>query len=146
MTIMEAINRIDAVKPNTYPQGEKIRWLNALDGMVKSKVIDTHEGASAVEFDGYTEDTNLSTSLLVPAPYDEMYLFWLESKIDYLNGETGRYNNSISMFNNAYDEYARYYNRTHMPIGKKMTFIREPGKTPKWQAANGLVKVTIEEV
>ena len=144
MTIMEAINRIDAVKPNSYPQGEKIRWLNALDGMVKSKVIDTHEGASAVEFDGYTEDTNLSTSLLVPAPYDEMYLFWLESKIDYSNGETGRYNNSISMFNNAYAEFERYYNRTYMPIGKALKFFDIP-KTPEYQAANAVAKVTIEE-
>ena len=123
MTIMEAINRIDAVKPNGYPQGEKIRWLNTLDRMVKSKIIDTHEGANAVVFDGYTEDTNHSTELLVPAPYDEMYLFWLESKIDYWNGETGRYNNSISMFNSVYVEYEKYYNRTHMPKGKKFKFF-----------------------
>lgn len=146
MTIMEAINRIDAVKPNSYPQGEKIRWLNALDGMVKSKVIDTHEGGNTAVFNGYTEDTPLATELLVPAPYDEMYLFWLESKIDYSNGETGRYNNSISMFNNAYAEYANYYNRTHMPIGKKLKYFGKSNtETPKWQTAGGLVKVTIEE-
>mgnify|MGYP003310156292 CR=1 FL=1 len=146
MTIMEAINRIDTIKPNSYPQGEKIRWLSELDGTVKAKVIDTHEGADAVQFDGYTEDTNLCTNLLVPAPFDGMYLFWLESKINYANGETGRYNNSISMFNNAYEEYARFYNRNHMPIGKKMKYIREPGTTPKWQTANGMVRVSIEEV
>lgn len=144
MTIMEAINRIDAVKPNSYPQGVKIRWLNALDGMVKSKVVDTHEGAESVRFDGYTEDTPLATKLLVPAPYDEMYLFWLESKIDYSNGETGRYNNSISMFNTAYEEYARYYNREHMPIGTKIKYFGTPD-TPEWQAANGVAKVSIEE-
>jgi hypothetical protein len=147
MTIMEAIKRIDAVKPNSYLQGEKIRWLNALDGMVKSKVIDTHQGADAVVFEGYTEDTPLGTALLVPAPYDEMYIFWLESKIDYWNGETGKYNNSISMFNTAYSEYERFYNRTHMPIGENLNYFgKSNGKTPVWQAANGLVKVTIEEV
>lgn len=144
MTIMEAINRIDAVKPNSYPQGEKIRWLNAIDGMVKSKIIDTHEGGNMVAFYGYTDETPLATKLLVPAPYDEMYLFWLESKIDYSNGETGRYNNSVSMFNSAYEEFERYYNRTHMPIGKEFKFFGTPN-TPEWQAANGVVKVTIEE-
>ena len=144
MTIMEAINRIDAIKPNSYPQGEKIRWLNAIDGTVKSKIIDTHEGANAVVFHGYTDDTPLGTKLLVPAPYDEMYIFWLESKIDYLNGETGRYNNSISMFNTAYDEFAKYYNRTYMPLGTKAKYFGTPN-TPEWQAANGVVKVTIEE-
>lgn len=122
MTIMEAINRIDAVKPNSYPQDEKILWLNTLDAMVKGKIIDTHEGGE-VAFDGYTASTSHTTQLLVPAPYDEMYLFWLESKIDYWNGEMGRYNNSISMFNTAYTEYEKYYNRTHMPKGKKFKFF-----------------------
>lgn len=122
MTIIEAINRIDTVKPNGYPQGEKIRWLNTLDGIIKSKVFDTHEGG-AVAFDGYTEETNLNTELLVPSPFDELYLFWLESKIDYWNREMGQYNNSISMFNTAYAEFESYYNRTHMPKGNKFKFF-----------------------
>ena len=123
MTIMEAINRIDAVKPNSYSQDEKIQWLSQLDGIIKRSIIDTHEGAAAVIFNGYTAKTNLATTLLVPAPYDEMYIFWLESKVDYCNGEMGKYNNSISMFNTAYTEYDSYYNRTHMPKGKKLKFF-----------------------
>jgi hypothetical protein len=123
MTIMEAINRIDAIKPNSYSLPEKIKWLSTLDGIIKTNIIDTHEGAEAVVFDGYTEETNLTTKLLAPAPYDEIYLFWLESKIDYWNGETGRYNNSISMYNTAYNEFDKYYNRTHMPKGKKFKFF-----------------------
>ena len=123
MTIIEAINRIDAIKPNSYSQAEKIRWLSTLDGVIKTNIIDTHEGAEAVSFDGYTDETNIATKLLVPAPYDEIYLFWLESKIDYWNGEMGRYNNSISMYNTAYAEFEKYYNRTHMPKGKKFKFF-----------------------
>lgn len=123
MTIMEAINRIDAIKPNSYSQTEKMKWLSTLDGIIKTKIIDTHEGDEAVVFDGYTEETNLTTKLLVPAPYDDIYLFWLESKIDYWNGEMGRYNNSISMYNTAYAEFEKYYNRTHMPKGKKFKFF-----------------------
>lgn len=123
MTIIEAINRIDAIKPNGYTQDEKMRWLSTLDGIIKTNIIDTHEGAEGVVFDGYTEETNLTTKLLVPAPYDEIYLFWLESKIDYWNGEMGRYNNSISMYNTAFAEFSKYYNRTHMPKGKKHKFF-----------------------
>ena len=123
MTIFEAVSMFNEMKPNGYTQSAKIKWLHTLDSMVKSNIIDTHEGAEAVNFEGYTEDTDLSTQLLAPAPYDEMYLFWLESKTDYWNGETARYNNSISMFNNAYAEYERYYNRTHMPKGKKIKFF-----------------------
>ena len=123
MTIMEAITRIDTIKPNSYSQKEKIQWLSTLDGIIKTEIIDTHNGGEAVKFDGYTEETNLTTKLLVPAPYDEIYLFWLESKIDYWNGETGKYNNSINMYNAAYSTYERYYNRTHMPKGKKFNLF-----------------------
>jgi hypothetical protein len=123
MTIMEAINRIDAVKPNSYAQSEKVWWLSLLDQFIKSKIIDTHEGAEDDAFEGYTDETKLDTKLLVPAPYDELYIFWLESKIDYWNGETNRYNNSISMFNTAYAEYERYYNRTNMPKSESLSFF-----------------------
>ena len=123
MTLMEALHRIDTIKPNSYNQTDKIRWLSTLDGIVKAEIIDTHQGSEDVVFNGYTEDTVLNTPLLVPAPYDEMYLFWLESKIDYWNGEIGKYNNSIAMFNEAYSRFERYYNRTHMPKGKKFGFF-----------------------
>ena len=123
MTIMDALHRIDNIKPNSYNQTEKVKWLSTLDGIIKAEIIDTHEGAEDVVFNEYTEDTDLLTALLVPAPYDELYIFWLESKIDYWNGEIGKYNNSISMFNEAYSSYAKYYNRTHMPKGKKFRFF-----------------------
>ena len=146
MTIFEAINKIDTVKPNNYSDEEKVGWLSSLDLMIKSKIIDTHEGADTEAFGGYTDDTDLSTNLLAPAPYDDMYIFWLESKIDYWNGETGKYNNSISMFNNAYAEYERFYNRTHMPLSKKLKFFPDETDSIVWQSANEVAMVTIEEV
>jgi hypothetical protein len=123
MTIMEAIHRIDSVKPNKYSQSEKIQWLSALDGMIKAEIIDTHEGGHDVDFDGYTEKTDLNCALIVGAPYDEIYLYWLESKIDYWNGEVGKYNNSISMYNEAYATFVKYYNRTHLPKKKNFNFF-----------------------
>lgn len=123
MTIFDAINRIDAIKPNSYTQLEKIRALSTLDGIIKSSIIDTHEGSENVVFAEYTQETALTTELLVHAPYDVIYLYWLESTIDYWNGETGKYNNSIELYNTAYSEFERYYNRTHMPKGKKFKYF-----------------------
>jgi hypothetical protein len=60
----------------------------------------------------------LSTVLLVPAPYDDVYLRWLEARIDYANGEYGKYNNSLTAYNDAYSLFERYYNRNNMPILK----------------------------
>jgi hypothetical protein len=122
MTVMGAINQLNAVKPNGYGQSEKIKWLSTLDGIVKAEIIDTHEGASdnAKNFKGYTNNS-LMAELLIPAPYDDIYIKWLEAQIDYANGEYGKYNNSISMYNAAYDAFSKYYNRTHMPIQKEFT-------------------------
>ena len=123
MTILEAVHKIDTVKPNSYTQPEKVKWLSTLDGIIKSEIIDTHEGGEGIEFEGYHDDTDLDTILLVPAPYDDVYIRWLEARIDYANGEINKYNNSLTAFNDAYGLYANHYNRKHMPKGKKFKFI-----------------------
>lgn len=123
MTILEAINRADTTKPNSYSRDEKIEWLSTLDGIIKKEIIDTHEGGEAIEFKGYTPDTSLDTVLLVPAPYDDIYVRWLESRIDYANGEYGKYNNSAMAYNSAFEAYSRYYNRINMPKHTTKRFI-----------------------
>ena len=123
MTIIEAINKIDTLKYNTYSQEDKVDWLSRLDWMVKRQIIDTHDGAEAVGFTGYDSDTDLHTVLLVPAPFDEVYLRWLEAQIDYANGETDKFNASIIMYNTAYEAFENYYNRNHMPLKKGKRFI-----------------------
>ena len=122
MTIMEALHRIDTIKPNSYNQAEKIKWLSTLDGIIQTEIIDAHDDGENAVFNGYTEDTPLTTTLTVSAPYDEIYLFWLEAKINYWNGEYGKYNNSIAMYNEAYSTFAKHYIRTHSPKGKKYKF------------------------
>ena len=121
MKLIEAINRIDALKHNTYSPVDKVEWLSRVDWMVKRHIIDTHEGE--VTFTGYDDSTDLQTELLIPAPYDEVYLRWMEAQIDYYNGEYEKYNNAIEMFNTAYEGYQNYYNRTHMPKGNKFKFF-----------------------
>jgi len=123
MTISNAITIIDSVKPNQYTDSEKIRWLNDLDGKIKAEVIDTHESNTEVEFNGYDSTTPDDTKLLVDAPYDDIYVHWLESRIDYTNGEFAKYNNSISMFNSAIQSFISFYNRTHMPKGVKVKYF-----------------------
>ena len=122
-TIMDAINRIDSLKPNRYSQSDKVKWLSTLDERIMHNIIATHEGAEIESFEGYTDETPLTTELLVRSPYDEIYVYWLEAQIDYWNGEYSKYNNSIEMFNTAYKTYENYYNRTHMPKGKKFKFF-----------------------
>ncbi len=123
MTIIEAINAIDDIYPNTYTEEEKIGWLSTLDERVKKNIIDTHEGGENVVFEGYTADTPLSTELLIPRQYSDVYLFWMQAKIDYWNAEMGRYNNSISQYNAEYRAFENAYNREHRPIAKTLKFF-----------------------
>lgn len=181
MTINEAIQAVDSLKPNGYSELEKIGWLSELDGTIKAEIIDTHEGAdkeeaineyiknNAIEyenaineymkinevsyeeakanippyqevkykdakeyveknrmdimFNGYNETTPLDTELIVKAPYDRIYKSWLESRIDYANGDYARYNNSVTVFNTDYLSFQRAYNRKNMPKGSKIKFF-----------------------
>lgn len=123
LKIIEAINGIDNVKPNTYSQQEKVRWLSILDGNIKNEIIDTHEGAEDVTFNGYGENTDIGTELIVPAPYDDIYIKWLEMQIDYANADLVKYQNSMTLYNNAYSNFEKYYNRNNMPKGKKFKFF-----------------------
>ena len=123
MKIREAIERIDSHKHNIYTQNDKIAWLSRLDSMVKTLIIDAHEGGETVEFTGYDDSTDLNTKMLVPAPFDEMYLRWLEAQIDYSNGEYGKYNNAISMYQNLWDNYVNHYRRNHMPLSTAIKYF-----------------------
>ena len=123
MKISEAISRLDSLKHNTYTQSDKVEWLSRLDSMVKKHIIDTHEGADEVTFTGYDDTTDIQTELLIPEPFDEVYLRWMEAQIDYANGEYNKYNQSIEMYKAAYDGYAKYYNRNHMPLGSSFKYF-----------------------
>ena len=122
MKIREAISQVDANMGNTYAQKQKIGWLSMLDQRVKVLIIDTHEGAEDVIFHGYEENTDLDTELLVPAPFDEIYLRYLEAQIHYHNQEEERCNNATDAYNELWAQFRNYYNRQHMPKGTRLKF------------------------
>lgn len=123
MKIIDAINRIDSLKHNTFTQIDKVEWLSRMDAMVKSHIIDTHDGGEDMIFAGYDDSTDLQTELLIPEPYSEVYLRWMEAQIDYYNGEYGKYNAALSMYNAAFGAYVNHYNRNHMPKGQQFRYF-----------------------
>lgn len=123
MKIIEAINKLDALKPNAYSYEDKVAWLSRVDAMIKKHIIDTHEGAEKISFEGYRPDTDMQTVLLAPEPFEELYLRYLEAQVDYHNMEYDGYNQSILLFKAAYNSFERWYNRNHMPLGGKMKYF-----------------------
>lgn len=123
MTIIEAISLADTLKPNGFNQIDKIRWLSNLDGIIKRSIIDTHEGGEDTLFSDYNENTPLDTVLLVPAPFEDIYIKWLEAQIDYHNNEYARYNVSATAYNTLYHEYTKHYKERHLPKMRATRFL-----------------------
>lgn len=121
MTIMEAIGRLDALRHNTFRQEEKIQWLSQADTLVHRHVISTHEGGC--DFQPYDAQTPLEQTLLVPEPYDELYLHYLEAQMAYYQEETDGYNRAMSMYQTLLTAFVNDYNRTHMPLGQKFRYF-----------------------
>lgn len=117
MTIADLLAEVDEIKPSTYDDAIKIKWISEIDGKIFKEVISTHEKDEDTkeEFNGYTS-ADMNEELLVDFPYDALYRHYLFAMIDYSNGETDRYVNSMTMFNTAYKDYIEYFNRTHLPI------------------------------
>ena len=69
----------------------------------------------------YVKNTSFSleeTELTAETPYDEMYRYYVEAQVHYANGETARYNNAVSLWNNGFLTYRDYCCRRETPEGR----------------------------
>lgn len=123
MTIREAINRLDSLVINTYTYADKVAWLSRLEIEVAQLILDNYNGNKRLVFSGYDEDTDEDTDLIVPAPYDDIYLKFMEAQIHYYNGENHKYNAAVAMYRAVLNEFASYYHRNNMPTSKGQRFI-----------------------
>lgn len=107
MTPNKAIEIIDSLRPNSYSEEDKLRWINELDGMVQRLVFQNDEITQ------YKYPDDMDRELLIPAPFDDSYTLFLEAKIDYYNREYANYNNSATMFEAQFAEFKKAYIREH---------------------------------
>lgn len=123
MTIAEAIEITDKLTPNAYDETDKVRWLLAIDQLVYTDLIATHEGAERVFEKPEFEAEDIATELLVPEPYaEDIYVNYLQAKIAQQNGEDAKYNKAIMFYNDGYTRFAQAYNSSHRPIPKLTHF------------------------
>ena len=111
MTIREAIALVDRLTPNQYGSADKLRWLSERVGAGWHEFWSAHESAVPA-FAVYGPEADLDgTALLFGGPYDEIYRWYLEMKIDDANGEMAKYNNSAAKYNMYYQSYQNAFNR-----------------------------------
>ena len=137
MTPNKAVEIVDRVKPNSYSEEDKLRWIDELDGMVKRLVfkwdekylkgIETQYKNGQIKEKEYNEimskakeysyPEDMDKELLIPAPFENVYPLFIEAQIDFHNREYDHYNNSLMMFDGLYTEYKKAYIRENRPRG-----------------------------
>ena len=126
MTISEAISQTRKLSGNAVDDDTMCRWLSELDGRL---MLDFYKGR---EWMAYALPQDADHELLVPFPWDELYVHYLEAMVYYSNGEFERYRNSYEMYNKKELDFRQWYARTHVPITLDMlqkrdcTVVMEP--------------------
>lgn len=110
MKIKDAISNTRALSGNAVDDNTLCRWLSELDGRL---MLDFYKGS---EWMSYSLPQDEDHELLVPFPWDELYVHYLEAMVYYSNGEFDRYRNSYEMFNKKELDYRQWYARNQLPI------------------------------
>ena len=140
MTLSEVIEEVKEKKPSTFKDEDLLKYLNELEGMIQVEVmgIDPYHIKPEPIFDEegneipviqeettepyyiqYTLEKDKNTILLVPSPFESLYMLYLYAQIDFYNKEFTAYNNSLSAFKGKYDDFVAWYNNKET---KDLTF------------------------
>lgn len=82
MTIQSLINKVQEEKPNTFQTNKYLEYITEIEADVADQVN--------MDIPVYTED-DLGAELIVPAPYDRLYVSYVKAMIDYANEEYASY-------------------------------------------------------
>lgn len=115
MTARDAIRWVDEKKHNVYATEDKLVWLTQAEKMAQELRLRCGLPPQARELEPETE-------LSIPAPYDQLYLRWLEAQIDYTNQEYLRYNNAMAIFSGLWQDYANALRRSAGAVGRRKFF------------------------
>ena len=105
--LQEVLSKVDNIKPNGYSDEQKTAWVNKVEGMVQVEIMELLEADVVI----YDWSTDAETELLVKHPYSDVYEYYTLAMIDFMNGDVASYQNSMMMFNMAYEEYGKWYKR-----------------------------------
>ena len=109
MTIRELIEYVDEIRPNSFGNKTKTVWINEIEGAVQTEIM----GIYPADVASYDAERDANAELLVKAPHAKLYAWYLVAMMDLVSLGDVAYENSYRVFNNFWDEYARWYLRTH---------------------------------
>lgn len=103
MTIQALIDKVQEEKPNTFTTEKCLEFISEIEADVADQIN--------VDFEGYTTD-DLEEDLLVPKPYDRLYVSYLKAQIDYANEEYPSYQLNADQHNQDMADFINWVVRT----------------------------------
>lgn len=119
MTVRELLAAVDTIRPNAYTDGEKIAMLNTIEGRICTDILEQAENFEGNFFP--FQEGEEERELAVPVPFTDVYIYYLAAMIDFYNGDSGRYNDTMVLYNQAWEDYAAYYRERHKPKQTNLT-------------------------
>lgn len=120
---IDIIRLADSYRPNSLEDQLKLWWLVTLDGKLAVELMHMNiEEVRAMMDCEFPE--GLEHEPLVGFPHEELYLHYLEAKINYAEGEYNDYQNAMESFNASYRDFAKWFLNQYDPVqgvpGKKV--------------------------
>lgn len=115
MNAYEVIARYDEERNNNETFDNKLTWIKELEHTVLSDVILTHRN-DIESPETYFDEWSADTPLLIPVPYTDCYVHYIDMKLNMKLNQLKKYNNASSMFNNTYITFQQWYNRHNKPL------------------------------
>ncbi len=140
MTIREVILQGDELQDNEFSEERKCRWVSECEARIWSGImLLPPEG-----FFGYQWEYDADRELLLPQPYDELYLLYVSAKMYLAYHEAQNYQNAMAAFNKLYDQtsiwYAKAYDPAHggrMPLRETPTLVQGESVTVEFRLPYG---------
>lgn len=118
MTLAQVIENFDEERANSVSVITKKRWISQLDLKIWGEILKPRGDG---EYIGYGKEIPLDAKVKAPDEYAEIYTLYMNMKLDCMNGEIARSNNSAMLFNRMYKEMHDYINRSvKIPDGKTL--------------------------
>ena len=137
------IEQFNTERPNQIDDSLKLGWLRKCEQMIINEVLIRHEHdlesedkisltvsgstlkvVSAGTFTEHIDSFDMDSEMLVQEPYDDLYIYYLDTRVALQNNDTKRYNVANAQYNNAYYAFQQYFNRTNKTIKTKKNLLR----------------------
>lgn len=106
MTIRELLNKISKEKPNSFTEADLISFVNEVEA-------EAAEQFNMSESPAYDDNhVDLDVQLLVPAPYDRLYISYVKAMIDLANEEMESYANNQAQHVQDFRDFTDWVVRT----------------------------------